>query len=285
MEKHSELYFSTGEFARILGVKKHTLFHYDEIGIFSPAVKEENGYRYYFVWQMDAFEVIRVLQKLGMSLGEIKEYMEHRKPDRLLPILREKENEIDQEIRKLKHMKKLIRQESLGLCEALETNLDVPVLVYREREYLMMSLFHGTGERKVAEEMAEHMRTRERYQVNISSIGSICRYEDLQNGMFENYTGFYTRIEGKVPGMKLVERPAGDYIEVCYRGYQWNMEYPYGLIQAYADHHGLIPDQLWYESFLVDELTVNHYEDYVVKVAVRVSKDNHVFNDKIQPEE
>ncbi len=69
MEKQSELYFTTGEFARILGVGKHTLFHYDEIGLFSPAIKEENGYRYYFVWQMDTFEVIRALQKLGMSLG------------------------------------------------------------------------------------------------------------------------------------------------------------------------------------------------------------------------
>ena len=45
MEKKSELYFTTGEFARILGVRKHTLFHYDEIGLFSPALKEENGYR------------------------------------------------------------------------------------------------------------------------------------------------------------------------------------------------------------------------------------------------
>ncbi len=40
MEKKSELYFTTGEFARILGVRKHTLFHYDEIGLFSPALKE-----------------------------------------------------------------------------------------------------------------------------------------------------------------------------------------------------------------------------------------------------
>ena len=75
MESRTELYFTTGEFARILGVKKHTLFHYDQIGLFSPALKEENGYRYYFVWQMDVFEVIKALQKLGMPLEEIKEYL------------------------------------------------------------------------------------------------------------------------------------------------------------------------------------------------------------------
>lgn len=31
MEKCPGLYFTTGEFAEILGVKKHTLFHYDFI--------------------------------------------------------------------------------------------------------------------------------------------------------------------------------------------------------------------------------------------------------------
>lgn len=111
MEKQSELYFTTGEFARILGVRKHTLFHYDEIGLFSPALKEENGYRYYFVWQMDMFEVIRALQKLGMSLGEIKEYMENRSPERFMSMMDGKKRQIDEEIRRLKNMKRFILHE------------------------------------------------------------------------------------------------------------------------------------------------------------------------------
>ena len=32
--------------ARLCGVTKHTLFHYHQIGVFSPAVTGENGYRY-----------------------------------------------------------------------------------------------------------------------------------------------------------------------------------------------------------------------------------------------
>ena len=99
MEQRNELYFTTGEFAEILGVKKHTLFHYDEIGLFSPAVKEENGYRYYFVWQMDAFEVIRALQRLGMPLGEIKAYMQERSPELFLKMMDQQERQIDQEIK------------------------------------------------------------------------------------------------------------------------------------------------------------------------------------------
>lgn len=139
MEKQSELYFTTGEFAKILGVKKHTLFHYDEIGLFSPAVKdEENHYRYYFVWQMDTFEVIRALQKLGMPLGEIREYMETRSPEHFLALVDQKEAEIDQEIERLKNMKRFMEWERTTIREALEAEVDKPMLAERGQEYLFL---------------------------------------------------------------------------------------------------------------------------------------------------
>ena len=31
---NKKMYFSTGEFAELAGVSKHTLFYYDEIGLF-----------------------------------------------------------------------------------------------------------------------------------------------------------------------------------------------------------------------------------------------------------
>ena len=115
MEKQSELYFTTGEFAKILGVKKHTLFHYDDIGLFSPAVKdEENGYRYYFVWQMDAFEVIRALQKLGMPLGEIRRYLDRRSPQQLIRLLEREALELDRRIALMERMQMCIRDRPLA---------------------------------------------------------------------------------------------------------------------------------------------------------------------------
>lgn len=33
-----EKYFTTGEFARMCNVEKHVLFHYDDIGLFRPAI-------------------------------------------------------------------------------------------------------------------------------------------------------------------------------------------------------------------------------------------------------
>ena len=83
---NKESFLTTGEFAGLAGVTKHTLFYYDEIGLFSPEIKTENGYRYYSVSQLDVFDVIYTLKELGVSLDEIREYMENRTPASLLSL-------------------------------------------------------------------------------------------------------------------------------------------------------------------------------------------------------
>lgn len=65
-------YLTAGQFAKICGVEKHVLFHYDEIGLFQPVMVNENGYRYYSYHQYDTFSVITKLKKMGMPLKDIK---------------------------------------------------------------------------------------------------------------------------------------------------------------------------------------------------------------------
>ncbi|MEG0215402.1 MAG: MerR family transcriptional regulator [Hungatella sp.] len=269
MDKRSELYFTTGEFAEILGVTKHTLFHYDEVGIFSPAIKEDNGYRYYFVWQMETFEAIRLLQRLGMSLGEIKTYMENRSAANLFPILTEKEREIDREIEHLRNMKRFIRQEIADIREAETAILDLPKIVDQKEEYLLISQVAGTDERSLAEEIAEHMRSWEERQIHMSSVGTICYERDLQQGYYDHYVEVYTRLDRNIAALKPVIKPAGEYVEVCYRGYEGSLKHPYERIRSFATARGLALGEQWYEDFLIEELVVKGYEDYIVKVSVR----------------
>lgn len=275
-EKQPELYFTTGEFARILGVKKHTLFHYDEIGLFSPAIREDNGYRYYFVWQMDVFEVIRALQKLGMPLEEIKDYIENPSPERFMAMMEEQERQIDEEIGRLRNMKRYIANEKHNIAEAMAAPLDQPYLVKRKTEYLLMSDISTTEELGVAEGIAEHVRMQEKYHGAMGSVGSVCLGRDLEQGIYDRYVKVYTKLERKVRSPKAVERPAGYYVEVCYRGYVWDMEKPYGLIRSFARDRGVCLGELWYEDLMLDELTVKGYENYVVKVMVPLRENEKI---------
>ena len=84
--KHQD-YFTTGEFAKLCGVKKQTLFHYDEIGILSPEMTGDNGYRYYSYKQLEVFSVISMLKELDMPLKDIKKYLDGRSPEAFIELL------------------------------------------------------------------------------------------------------------------------------------------------------------------------------------------------------
>ena len=99
-------------------------------------------------------------------------------------------------------------------------------------------------------------------------MGTICLGQDLDQGKYNRYVSVYSRITRPVSGLKTVRQRAGRYVEVCYRGYEDSMEKPYHLIREYAERRGLRLGQEWYEDFLLDELTVKGYGDYIVKVAV-----------------
>lgn len=103
-------YITTGEFAKLWGIKKQTLFHYDDIGIFQPIIKQENGYRYYSYQQFEVFGVITALKELGMSLKEIKAYLDSRSPENLSQLFLQKIEDIDREIEYLKKIKHFMKE-------------------------------------------------------------------------------------------------------------------------------------------------------------------------------
>ena len=75
MKKHDETLFQIGEVMKIIGVTRKTLRVYEDMGLLTPAVQdEESGYRYYTADNMTQIRSIRSLQMLGLSLKEVAEY-------------------------------------------------------------------------------------------------------------------------------------------------------------------------------------------------------------------
>lgn len=75
MKKYGEKLFQIGEISKIMGVTRKTLLVFEEMGLLTPAVKDEkSGYRYYSADNMTQIRSIKSLQTLGLSLKEIAEY-------------------------------------------------------------------------------------------------------------------------------------------------------------------------------------------------------------------
>ena len=89
---------------------KRTLFHYDSLGLLKPARVRENGYRYYTASQFSTSTFIAVLRSAGCSLSEIREYMAHREPHAFVQLLRETEQKLLFEQRKLEKMRRTLQK-------------------------------------------------------------------------------------------------------------------------------------------------------------------------------
>ena len=75
MKKHGDSLFQIGEIIKLMGVTRKALLVYEEMGLLTPALKdEESGFRYYSADNMTQIRSIRSLQQLGLSLKEVRDY-------------------------------------------------------------------------------------------------------------------------------------------------------------------------------------------------------------------
>ena len=158
MLNKSNLYVTTGEFAKLFNVTKHTLFYYDEVGIFSPVIRKENDYRFYAVEQIEVFEVILTLKELGMSLKDIKEYMENRSPENFINLMEERERIIDEKIIYLKEIKKFFHKKAEIVRTALSVDINKIDIKEYPDEYLIPIKTEINNEKDMAVYLAKHIQ-------------------------------------------------------------------------------------------------------------------------------
>lgn len=130
-------YFSIKEISKMFGVSEQTLRYYDKIDLLKPGyVDPSNNYRYYFYEQFFNLSLILQLKELGVSLKEIKKYMEYSKINKLEEILNIESEYISKKIVKLESMQRHIKfiLEKIDIMNKLDSNPEC-YLEYIEDRY------------------------------------------------------------------------------------------------------------------------------------------------------
>lgn len=266
--------FTTGEFADLFDTTKHTLFHYDDIGIFSPEIKKDNGYRYYTARQLEVFRVIEILKELDMPLSEIKEYLKRRSPQELLSLLSREEEVINKKIRELKEMRELVRRKSAMIASTLKLTPDIVYEETAEDEYMIATpACRWEDEKKMAYMLSEHVRFCEsKGAIGAYAIGEALEKEAVASEEYWDYKIFYTRVDKPFKLSELHIKPAGRYIAILHRGGYDTTGLSYTKLISYMSEHGLVSEGLFYEDTLLDELSVNGFDEYQIKISVKVCR-------------
>ncbi|MGL4336055.1 MAG: MerR family transcriptional regulator [Turicibacter sp.] len=279
MEKITQTHFTTGEFAKLCHVSKHTLFHYDKLGIFSPAIKDGKDYRYYAVSQIEIFYVISALKELDMPLKEIKAYIDRRSPKELIHLLQKEEEAIDSKIEGLNRLKQMIHQKIELTKEACEVEPHTISVEWCESEYLIATDAKGSQNAKsITLDISNHIQYCENHNIySPYAISGMLSQDSVKNKTYSEYINFYTRVKQKPNHVPIFEKQNGHYLIAYHTGGFYTVEETYEKMLAYATNHQLILSGYFYEEVLLDELSVIGYENYVLKISIMI--DHPVAND------
>lgn len=268
MQKES-LYFTAGQFSKLHRLNKRTLHYYDDIGLFSPDHKAENGYRYYTYHQSAALENILALRELGMSIEEIKGYLKRPSADAFLKIAQQKSHEIDRQIKRLRKLKAIMRekQRALELCGGIFDG-KVEVSLFPQRVFLLTPMrLSGTALINMEQVMA-HLQTAWACSAFKTGCGSYISLDKVKRGCFDVYDGLFTVVDEPRTGIALQSRPQGAYLCGYCIGSWDKIPALYQKMLAYAAAEALELTGDCYEMGL-NEFAISSEDEYVTQIEIQ----------------
>lgn len=266
-------YYTTGEFAELCGIKKKTLFHYDDIDLFKPEKVMSNGYRYYSKYQLEVFNVISVLKEIGMPLKEIKKFLDKRNPENTLQLLKYEKEQVEKEIHNLKRIQKLL-EVKLNLIEVGINSTSELVLEEKEEEYIVLSNpVNETEDDYDIETYTEHIKYCIDNDLDYGyPVGSIINKENLINRRFDKYSYYFSKVIEKKKYKDLVLKPKGLYLVAYSHGYYDKVYKVYEKMIKYIEENNLRINGYSYEEVLIDEIASSIGDDFVIKISIKVDK-------------
>lgn len=266
MEK-TKKYLSTKEFASLFGITKHTLFHYDEIGIFKPAYVNDKGYRYYSIYQYDTLDTILDLRSIGMSLEEIKDYLDTKSPKNLLKLYKDQDMRIEEKILNLRMIRNSLNKMKRHLTNAIEHEGQI-LFEDMPDEYLILS---DPGVGGSAYSFIELFREaiKKSSGINIEPIlGTRMPYDNVMNGDITSYQECYTKCLEREK--RAIIKPCGRYLIYYHKGNDSTLPMAYKKICSYIKDNNLRVDDHFYEELIVGDWCVDDNNDYIFKIFIRV---------------
>lgn len=274
MNKKNGKYLTTGEFAKLCKVNKQTLFYYDQIGLLSPVLKNEKGYRYYSIRQIELFFVIDLLKDLGMSLNDIQQYTQNKSPESFLSLMYQKKVEIVKKRQEIEMKEKIIEAKIALMEEASHLDLHQVTLEHLPEAtlYLSRNIENITDEGFV-EVVSDFIN-----ELNVSQldtgypIGVITKREQILKGEFTNYSYLYIEQPNPKEGYPYFKSVKGDFLSGYHIGDEKTIHKTYKRLFSEMDRLNLALGDYVFEEYIYDTVVMNHKEHYVTKIMIQVDQ-------------
>ena len=263
-------YLTVKEFAKLHNVNTRTLHYYDDINLFSPKYRGENGYRYYTYMQGEEFQMILALRELSMSIEEIRHFIEKRNASSLEDMLSKKSLEIDKKILQLKQIKKVLDDKKSMLVTAREEDLNEIKIEECQTEYLFLTKAGDSEE--IDEEAMEKINSLSNNsdvsRIYNTKYGAMIPVESLIAGEYDAYSYYFVKIENGRSKKGLHKKEKGMYLKAYHKGEWEKLPETYKRILKYAEDNNIQLCGCAYEEDLND-MAVEDMKDSVTRILIR----------------
>lgn len=269
--KMQEKFFTTGEFAKMCDVEKHVLFHYDDIGLFKPAIIQKNGYRYYSYHQYFTFSVILNLKKLGMSLKDIKIYLEQRNPSMFLDLLEEKSQQVAEKIKYFQDIQEIIQSMKAMTKEGIGSHNNLYLETLPQEIILRSDNMENSPNKTFANLMQDYIKFCKNLGITVQeSVGGIISVDNLRKNNFSNLSYLYIKTKSPLPGKTVIRKP-GVYLCGYFEGTYDDLCHAYEKMLNYADENGIALGDYSFEEYLISDISQKDEKKYITKLMIETN--------------
>lgn len=234
-----------GQMAEMNHVSEQTLRLYDRKGILQPQyVDPATGYRYYHITQSARLDLIQNLKLYGMTLQQIKTFLEENDASSLQRLLTEQTRTVKEKIQKLEHSLAAINRmvENYKRYEAMPRNGEIFMefiperYIYRYNCGINYFDQDQTGYEYMLRRLKHHIATEGIPFSYFCNVGTIIRKEKLLAG--ELYSDEVFFFADEISGVGSLETlPPSAYVCLCSQEFADETENVHRLMDYIAAHN------------------------------------------------
>ena len=263
-------FLSIQEFSKLSGVESSTLRYWDEIGLFSPLMRNpDNNYRYYSTVQLIALNFVTSLSNLEIPLKTIAALRDERDPENLLDLLEKQEKRMDMEMRSLRRRYSIIHARRELINSGVK--VDESLISVCAKEDMQMHLWprneYAEGDTFI-KPLADHVARIGEYHITLSfPVGGY--YDDME--AFASEPGKPNHFISIDPVGTHTQK-AGDYLVGYSRGYYGELGDLPARMKAFAEEHSLYIKEPVYLVYLFDEFSTKDPSQYLAQASIAITK-------------
>ncbi|MCE5057835.1 MULTISPECIES: MerR family transcriptional regulator [Mammaliicoccus] len=270
MQKINQIPIS--EFASLTNVSRQTLIYYDKINLFKPDYKNEIGYRYYSIKQIELISVITLLKELGMPLKEIKEYTQNKSPEHFLNLMTQQKKTIQEQKKHLEYNEMIIDSKIQLIRDAMETSFDkIEIEEYDEMTFYISDNIANASELDFLISINQFIDELKSHEIFSSQpIGVVTHKNDILSGNYLHYSYLYVNIPNSKKHYKNIVTLKGKYLVGYYIGIDEHVEEAYNKMLNKIDELNLTMGDYVYEEYVFDSVIKNNENEYITKIMIEI---------------